>query len=474
VTTTDPIRSFLERARAHLTAPRDAAGLAVFRALFGLLVSVSALRFLHYGWVDQLFVGPTYFFKYWGFEWVEPLSRSGMHAVFWALAVLGVMVTTGTLYRLAMPAVFVLVSYVQLIDVTNYLNHYYLVSLLALLMSLMPLGTAYGVDRWLAPRSRRHSVPAWCIYLLRFQVAVVYFYAGVAKLGADWLLQAQPLDIWLSARTHVPLVGAWLDERWVAYAMSWAGFLFDTTIALWLSLRRTRAAAFVAVVCFHAVTGLLFPIGMFPWIMVTAATVFFEPSWPRRWLRLPAATLSTPSIAGHSGRPRLFVGALAVGTAYMALQVLIPVRTHLYGGDVRWHEQGMRFSWRVMVREKNAAVTYYVETPSTGRLREVTPSRYLDDRQAREFATQPDLVAQLARRIGQDYSRADGEAVIVRADVKASLNGRLSARMIDPNVDLAHEADGFAAKPWILPAPSTHPLPLRSPASPAWHASNQR
>lgn len=442
----------------------------MFRALFGLLVTVSAARFLYYGWVDELFVRPTFLFKYWGFEWVQPLGSAGMHAVFWALAGLGVLVTAGALYRVAMPLVFVLLTYVQLLDVTNYLNHYYLVSLLALLMSFMPLGGAYGLDGRLRVARRRTTLPAWCTHLLRFQIAVVYFYAGVAKLGGDWLLHAQPLHIWLSARTHFPIVGAWFDERAVAFAMSWAGFLFDTTIALWLSWRRTRAFAFVAVLAFHTLTGMLFPIGMFPVIMIVGATIFFDAGWPRRFLGrlVPALPFATAAIPARS---RMWPFAAALAAAWVTVQVAVPLRSHLYGGDVRWHEQGMRWSWRVMVREKNAAVTYYVETPSTGRVREVSPARYLDDRQAREFSTQPDLIAQLARRIAADFERADGASVVVRADVKASLNGRPSARLLDPRVDLAAAAEGFAPKPWILPAPPTDPIRLTSTR---WYASNAR
>ena len=125
-------------------------------------------------------------------------------------------------------------------------------------------------------------MPAWCIYLLRFQVAVVYVNAGLAKATADWLLHAQPLNIWLSARTDLPVVGPYLDLPAVAYAAAWAGFLFDTTIAFFLLWRRTRPFAYVVVLAFHVATHLLFPrIGMFPVIMVVAALVFFDPSWPR-------------------------------------------------------------------------------------------------------------------------------------------------------------------------------------------------
>ena len=72
----------IERLRRALVAPTDVAGLVTFRILFGLLVAVSALRFLAYGWVDLFFVRPRFHFHYLGFEWVEPLGAAGMHALF--------------------------------------------------------------------------------------------------------------------------------------------------------------------------------------------------------------------------------------------------------------------------------------------------------------------------------------------------------------------------------------------------------
>ena len=118
---------------------KDAAALVAFRVFLGLLVSVSALRFLMNGWVERFFVKPTYFFKYWGFEWVQVLSPEGMHGVFIALVVLGIMVSLGLLYRLSCLVTFVAFTYVELIDVTNYLNHYYLVTVLLLLATALPL-----------------------------------------------------------------------------------------------------------------------------------------------------------------------------------------------------------------------------------------------------------------------------------------------------------------------------------------------
>lgn len=147
------------------------------------------------------------------------------------------------------------------------------------------------------------------------------------------------------------------------------------------------------------------------------------------------------------------LGALAV---YVALQLLLPLRMHLYGGNVLWHEQGMRFAWKVMVRKKHAAVTYHLEDRATGRRWYARPRDLLDARQEREFGTQPDLVLQLAHHL-RDRERREGRDVRVRAEAWVSLNGRAPALLIDPEVDLGEVEDGLTPYAWVLPAPPGPP-----------------
>lgn len=459
-----PVRKRMAQA---LHRPVDIASLAAFRILFGLLMAAGAVRFLLSGWIPRFYDQHPFLFKYWGFGWLPVAPLWAIYALYAALAVLALLMAAGLFYRISVALFLLGFTYAQLLDVTNYLNHYYLVVLLCAIMLLLPLHRAWSLDAWRKPALRARTLPAWNLYLLRFQIAVVYVFAGLAKLGSDWLLHAQPLHTWLSARTEMPLIGPWLDELWVAYAFSWAGFLYDTTIVLFLSMRRTRAPAYVVVLCFHTMTALLFNIGMFPFIMTLSALVFFAPDWPRRRLPgrlirrldgmpLAAQPAAAPSRPGHGVGHRL--GMTALG-AYCALQVLIPLRHYLYPGNVLWNEEGMRFSWKVMVREKHGSVTYYVRFPDSGKELQVTPRQYLDSRQEREMAGQPDLILQLARRIAEDFrARGMGE-VEVRAEALVSLNGRPAQHMIDPTRDLARVQDGLLLKRWLLPAPHTPPTP---------------
>ena len=451
-------------AKKTLLEPRDAASLAVFRFLFGAILCLSSIRFLWNGWVDRFYVQPTFFFKYWGFAWVEVLPEPWMTAAFVAMVVLSAFVAVGFLYRVSIVALFAVFTYVELIDVTNYLNHYYLVSLLAFLMCFLPLHRAYSVDAWLRPDRFAPVVPAWMLYLMRFQIGVVYFYAGIAKLQPDWLLHAQPLGIWLAARSETPLIGALLTLPAMPYIMSWAGFLNDTLVVPFLLWKKTRPYAFATVAFFHFCTHLLFVIGVFPFLMVSGATLFFDADWPRKLLARVRGTTKRATSAAASVREGAATGrwslvAATLVVAYCVLQVATPLRAYLYPGDVLWHEQGMRYSWRVMVREKNGSIRYRLRWRDADREVQVLPSQYLTSHQEREMSGQPDMILQLAQRIAADFEARGHENVEVRVDALVSLNGRRAAPMIDPEVDLAHEPDTVAVMPWIAPSPPGDPLP---------------
>jgi hypothetical protein len=190
--------------------------------------------------------------------------------------------------------------------------------------------------------------------------------------------------------------------------------------------------------------------------MIAAATVFLSPSWPRRWLRRPAWSLAEPLPSASA--PRL---ALAAFACFALLQVGLPLRHLMYDGNVLWHEQGMRWSWNVLVREKNGALSYDVILPD-GRRHVVSPRRYLSDVQEREMSSQPDLILQLAHHIADDYrARGHGE-VAVHAEARVSLNGRPGVQLIDRRVDLARIEDGIAPAGWILPEPESAPPRLSS------------
>jgi vitamin K-dependent gamma-carboxylase len=439
------------------------------------------LRYVAYQRIDALFIVPRFHFKYWGFGWLEPLPGPALHALFALLLLACLCVILGFYFVVACGVLAVGFAYLQLIDVATYLNHYYLLGLLLGLLAVSPAGGCASLDvRRRGGLPARPKIAAGWLYLFRFQIGVVYVFAGLAKLQGDWLVHAQPLRTWLASRSELPILGVLCEQPWAAQAMSWAGFLFDSTIPVWLSLRALRPWAYALVLVFHALTYLLFPsIGMFPAIMSVAALVFFAPDWPRVLLRrlrvlgsrsrLPAkgrpadAALGVARTVGSSRR-RMGAFGLWAGALYCALQLLVPLRSLAYGGNVLWHEQGMRFSWRVMVRKKGSSTTFNVRTLRTGQRWQVAPSAYLTPLQEREMGEQPDLILQFAHFLRDEFARRGLGPVEVRADALVSLNGRAMRRIVDPTIDLAAREDGWVKADWILPEPSEEPPHNRAPS----------
>jgi vitamin K-dependent gamma-carboxylase len=443
------------RLNQALNRPVDAASLAAFRIALGALLLVSTLRFFAHGWVREFYGVPTHFFSYWGFGWVRPLPLLGMYALYAAIAGAALCLMLGIASRPAASAAALAFGYAHLCDKANYLNHYYLVSLLLGLLAFLPVDREYSVRVLRQPSERRAQVRAWVLYLLRFQIGVVYLFGGLAKLNADWLVHAEPLRIWLSANAELPILGRVLSEPWSAFAFSWCGALFDLCIVPLLSWRVTRAPAYALLVVFHVLTALLFRIGMFPWLMIVSATIFWSPSWPRRLLsRAPSSAWLLPSAS--VGVP-LAKATSVVIVFYLAAQILLPLRSAFYPGNTLWTEEGFRFAWKVMLVEKAGSLEFEVEDHA-GRRRSVSPGEYLTPFQARMAATQPDMIAELAHWIALDHALRTGGPVRVYADSEVSFNGRLRHRLIDPKQDLASVGEGLGAKPWILPAPTDAPV----------------
>lgn len=393
-------------------APVDPASLVVFRAAFGLLLFVLVLRYFAHGWIDAQFHEPAHFFTWPGFGWVRPWPWPWMHAHFAALGALALLLAAGLFTRPAALLFCLGFTVVQLIDRTNYLNHYYLVSLLSFLLAVMPSAR-------LRPAS---AVPAWTLWLLRFQVGVVYLFAGLAKLQEDWLLRAQPLRLWLAHAADLPVVGPLLGETFTAYVLSWAGMLFDLSAPFLLLWRRSRPFAFAGLVAFHLATAILFPIGLFPWIMIVGALVFLPPDWPRGWLRTAAPRLPEPA-----PRPGLAVQVLL--SAYVLLQLALPLRQGFARTEQLWSEAGSHFAWRVMLVEKTGHVRFTARDPRTGRDWEVRPGEYLTPVQEHFMAFQPDLIRDFGRFVAGDFARRGLGAVEVRAEAWVSMNGRPARRL---------------------------------------------
>ncbi|MBS1613170.1 MAG: HTTM domain-containing protein [Bacteroidetes bacterium] len=411
------------------------------------MMFAATLRFVSKGWVDTLFVQPSYFFTFYGFEWIKPLSANGMYTVFGIMMLCSILIATGLLYRVAAIVFFLLFTYVELIDKTNYLNHYYFISIMAGILCLLPANKAFSLDVKLGLAKTVTTVPTWAIFALQLQMAMVYFFAGISKINPDWLLNAMPLRIWLPAKADVPIIGAWLTEQWVAYAFCWIGMLFDVFVAFFLFNKRTVWYAYAVVVVFHVLTAILFPgIGMFPFIMIVCATIFLPAVFHERLIGISATASASSATTKASW---LSQATLTLLVLHFSIQAVLPFRYMLYPGKLFYTEQGYRFSWRVMLMEKVGYTIFNVRDAATGKSVEVNNRQFLSLQQEKQMSTQPDMILQFAQHL-KEVCGKEMQNPEVYAEAYVTINGRSSRLLIDPKVNLAAEQDGFANKKWIL------------------------
>ncbi len=439
--------NFDELIKKFLYQEKDIYPLITFRITFGLLMCIAALRTMWNGWIEKLYVEPQYFFKFYGFEWVQVLSLENMYLLYIIIAISAFFVAIGFFYRISIFLFFLSFTYVELIDATNYLNHYYLVILLSFLMIFIPAHQYFSIDNYIF-KNKKTIIPAWCIHIIIAQLCMVYFFAGFAKLHSDWLFNAMPLAIWLPEKSNIiPFTSFLFEQKWFAFFFSWCGAFYDLTIWVFLLIKKTRPIAYIFVIIFHLMTWALFNIGYFPLIMITSTLIFFSSNWHQKmyyyFINNKKIEIVSPFLFNKN--IQYFIGI------YLMIQILLPFRHLIYGGNVLWHEQGYRFSWRVMLVEKNAKATFYIEDESSGQKSEVLNSKYLTDFQEKQMSIQADFILQFAQIIAKDYqSKYNIKKPKVTADVYVALNGRTSKKLIDSNINLLDLKDGFKKKDWIL------------------------
>ncbi|MDP2541779.1 HTTM domain-containing protein [Tenacibaculum discolor] len=439
----------------YLSKQTKSVPLAVFRVFFGVMMLFGILRFWYHGWIEKLYVQPTFHFSYYGFEWIKPIGNY-TYLLFIISGLSAALVALGFKYRLAIITFFLSFTYIELMDKTTYLNHYYFISILSFVLIFLPANARFSLDAYLRKREYT-NVPKWTIDSVKLLLGIVYFYAGLAKLNSDWLLRAQPLKIWLPSKYDLPFIGNNLmQQEWFHYAMSWCGALYDLSIPFLLLYKRTRLLAFGLVVFFHVFTRVLFPIGMFPFIMIVATLIFFDASLHEKIIQYIKRVFSISSETVQQVKEYTYPKfkkkvILSILGTFFILQILLPWRYLLYPGELFWTEEGFRFSWRVMLMEKAGYANFKIVDGKTGEFFYVNNADFLTSFQEKQMSFQPDFILEYAHYLGDHFKKDGHKNIEVYVESFVALNGRLSQPYINPNIDLYKQKESFKHKDWILP-----------------------
>lgn len=436
--------------------------LGFYRISFGAVMLYFACKYLLSGTVNLFFVLPIYHFPYDGFEWVTKSDFAlkigdvmvhAIHLEFVILGILALLIMLGAWFRIASILFAGFFVHIFLLDKCYYQNHYYLVALLSCILPFLPANQVWSIDALRRTSIRSRTTPVWTLWLLRFQIGIPYFYGGIAKVSEDWF-GGQPMRLALPSKVDRPWIGGpWFAEEWLVQVFVWGGLLFDLLVVPALLYRRTRVVAFVACLCFHLMNSLVWTIGIFPWLMILATTVFFEPDWPRRLAAFFGTnkTSSLPSPNDTMTRPSAkWITAVCL-SVYVTWQVLFPFRHVLYPGNSNWDEYTHHFSWHMLLRAKETGLRVYATHPVTERSSVVDLTHYVTARQLATIGRDPRMMHRLCLHIHDDLMDKGYGDVEIRVLALVSMNGRKPQLLIDPTVDLAHMPLKNGLPDWIVP-----------------------
>lgn len=430
--------------------PVDNATIVLFRIMFGGIMFWEVTRYFKYNWISRYWIEPYFNFAYSPF-YLKPLPGDTMYLLWYLLGVLAICIAIGFLYRVCTSLFFVIFTYTFLLEQARYLNHFYLVILISFIMIWIPAHRSFSIDALLFKKIRSGVNPSWNLWLIRFTVGVPYFFGGVAKINPDWL-RGYPLRNWLLGDQNFPVIGKYFTEEWMVLIMSYSGLLLDLAVVPVLLFKRTRIFGFIIICLFHLMNAELFEIGIFPWFMIAATTLFFNPDWPKRFLSIISfkrVQFRKPDFTNVSFKQNKAV--LWCLVAFVGLQVHLPLRHLLIPGNVHWTEEGHKYAWHMKLRSKSGTTRFTVKNKATGESLRVDLDGYLQGWQENKMDGNPPMIWKFAQFLKKEYLQM-GIEVEVYADARASLNGREFQPIIDPAVDLAVQRKPFFGhSDWILP-----------------------
>uniref|UniRef100_A0A8D0A3Q5 Vitamin K-dependent gamma-carboxylase n=1 Tax=Sander lucioperca TaxID=283035 RepID=A0A8D0A3Q5_SANLU len=456
-----------------LNRPTDPASLGIFRCLFGLLMVIDITQERGLSHLDFKYLDGAPVCRFPLFNVLQPLSLDWMYLVYVVMffGALGIML--GCFYRLSCLMFISTYWYIFFLDKTTWNNHSYLYGLIGFQLTLMDGNRYWSIDGLRRPSIRNAHVPLWNYTLLRTQIFIVYFIAGIKKLDADWV---EGYSMSYLAH-HCSSVQRYLINLLVVHG---GGLVLDLTAGYLLFFDATRPYAFFFVSYFHCMNSQLFSIGMFSYTMLATSPLFCYADWPRKFFACfpeflravlpltspdPQPSTScvyneiqststerqvTPPVAKASKlRLKHKLGAIFT-ILYIIEQFFLPYSHFITQGYNNWTNGLYGYSWDMMVHSRShqhVKITY--KDGKTGEIGYLNPGVFT---QTRRWKDHGDMLKQYATCLNQFLPRYNISDPEIYFDIWVSINERFQQRIFDPRVDVV-KADWSPFRPntWLMP-----------------------
>ena len=312
------LKSLFEAWNAFFFAPQSPLPIALFRILYGVMVTATLLLLrpdwlTWYGvraWVTlptmlQAEPGPRL-----NVFTVIPQSDRWIEALFWVFLGSAILLTIGFLTRINSVIVFVCLASIQQRNL--YITHGgdTFLRVAGFFLIFAPAGAMLSLDRLIRVRSGKTgaSVPLcspWAQRMIQFELALVYFVSFCWKVeGAPWVDGSALYYVFhLDEIQRFPLP-SWTHSSLAIKLGSWATLVleFALGVLIWIKDLRYGLLAFGAL--FHLCLEYSLNIPLFQWDVLSAYILFvdakdIERAW--RWIRrrLPARVSESPAVLAY-------------------------------------------------------------------------------------------------------------------------------------------------------------------------------
>lgn len=420
-----------------LSSTIDNSGLVIFRILLGLLIMAEGFGAILLGWVEVVFVKSKFTFNFIGFDFLQFLHGEKMYSYFFVMGILGLLIALGLFYRFAMIVFTIMWTAVYLIQKESYNNHYYFLILICVIMVFLPANGKLSIDAKLFPKIKQTKIPRWMPYLLIFQLAILYFYAAIAKLYPDWL-DGTFSKILLNGITQRQFLLEIFNQKWFLLFYAYAGILFDLLIMPALLWKKTRKLAILASFGFHLFNAYSLKIGIFPFLALSFIVLLYD-SIPLKFLKNEQEILPNKNF-----NAKLFV---VFFVPFFIVQIILPLRHHFIKGDVLFTEEGHRLAWRMMLRERKGILSIKIVDKNTGVIRYHNFASELTPKQIKILSNSPDFIWQYCQKIKREAKNP----ISIFVECSVSINRRPYHKLIDDKTDMATaKYDYFGHNDWIV------------------------
>ena len=427
--------------------PMTSGPLGLFRALFGIIVILEVGYYYQIDFIGNFLLAPKMLFSY-EFLPVSVLPESAMKLLLLGLGLSGLLITFGLYFRWATAYFFIVFSYFFFLDKCNYNNHLYLFSLVSLLLCFTNADSSFSLGK----ANSRATVPQWQIRILQFQIGIVVFFGGVAKLNPFWF-DLHPVIEFLADKSAATGFD-FLNSKPAQYFIMLGGLVFDLSAIFLLLFKRTRVLGIVAAFLFNITNAWLFDdIYTFPLFMIFTLVLFLDED---EFRKLPLPRLRFNKKVPESTPHYLKTIWLSFILAFVVIQVVLPLRHYAYPGYTDWTGEGQLLAWRMKIQHRVFdRITFRIIDKETGLSKQVLPENHITIQQYKKLATAPQMLvlfAEYIERLALEKNPASKYGVSCNSKVK--FNGSDYAFIVDPNLDILEASRTHGSyNDWIEPMP---------------------